>query len=151
MPRKIPKNNRAEKSKTSFINSAANQEKIDNKNKPINFSFKYILEDETFHINREDASYFQHIIHRLQDLCSKTFMELMAERSSALRFHPIDWSDSRVSRDGFGMPREDDLYDEAYQFSISSNEHGRIVGFFTDQLTFNIVWFDKDHELYGDS
>jgi len=151
MPQRIPKSKKRVTPQTAFINSEANQVKIDNKNHPINFSFKYLTEDDIFHINRDEGSYFQHIIHRLQCLCTKTFMELMADRSPALRFHQIDWDDPRVSRDGFGLPIENDLYDEAYQFSTSSNEYGRIVGFFTDQLTFNIVWFDKEHNLYPDN
>jgi len=77
-----------------------------------------------------------------------TKLNLLVNRSSALKAHGVDWSDSRVSRDSFGIPNENDLCAEAYQFSISVNEDGRVIGFFTGDYTFNIVWFDKDHKLY---
>ncbi len=78
-------------------------------------------------------------------------LALITNRSSALRAHPVDFNEKRVSRNSFGIPNETDLCDEAFQFSVSSNAHGRIVGFFTGS-TFNIVWFDRKHALYpGDN
>ncbi len=45
------------------------------------------------------------------------------------------------------MPNEEQLVDIPYQFSLSSNEHGRVHGFFIDEV-FYIVWLDPDHLLY---
>jgi len=134
---------------SSFIDSDRNDVIVaENKRKPINFTFKYFTEDKDFHINHTDLKYLQTVIRRLQEVCRLTFTELVTNNSRAWRFHPVDWKDKRVSRDGFNIVGETDLYDEAYQFSVSGNEHGRIVGFFTDGRTFNVVWFDKDHKLY---
>lgn len=113
--------------------------------KNINFSFKYLLEDKDFHLDHGDVAYFRTAIRRFKGMCGMTKSELTSNRSSALRCHPINWLDT--SRSSFGIPNEQDLCDEAYQFSISSNENGRVIGFFTGD-DFNIVWFDKDHLLY---
>lgn len=135
---------------SGFINSSKNDAVLENKNCEINFSFRYMKDsDGEFHINHDDAGYFQTILKRLHDLSSHSFMSLTTNRSPALRFHRIKWDQDSVTRESFDIPGEDDLYDEAYQFSVSSNEHGRIMGFFTDQRTFNIVWLDKDHRLYS--
>lgn len=112
------------------------------------FSFKYLqMTDNTFKVNHDDAGYYHKVIERLQGLSTTSVPDLMANRSSALRCHPIDWGDARVSRGSFGILREDELCDKPYQISISKNK-GRLHGFFTGDI-FNIVWFDKDHDLYG--
>jgi len=113
------------------------------------FSFKYLqLSDAVFVVEHDDAGYYHKIIERLQVLSTTSVSELMNSRSSALRCHPIDWSDVKVSRSSFGIPKEEELYDKPYQLTISANEYGRIHGFFTGD-TFNIVWFDRKHELYS--
>ena len=142
------KANRVQKN-LSIIDSSRNDVVInENKKRFINFSFQYVLEDDDFHLNHSDSLYYSSVIRRLQEMCRVSFMDLVQNNSKSWRFHPIDWRDKRVSRDGFGLCGEEDLYDEAYQFSVSGNEHGRIAGFFTDGRTFNVVWFDKDHKLY---
>ncbi|NMG11911.1 hypothetical protein DP117_35700 [Brasilonema sp. UFV-L1] len=70
----------------------------------------------------------------------------MSNRSSALRCHPIDWIDTTESC--FGFPGEEQLVDTPYQFSISSNKHGRVHGFFIEEV-FYIVWLDPNHKLYS--
>jgi len=47
----------------------------------------------------------------------------------------------------FGLPNEEQVVDTPYQFSLSSNEHGRVHGFLIDEV-FYIVWLDPDHQLY---
>lgn len=111
------------------------------------FSFKYLSPDETFATEHSDAKYYHKIIERLQVLSTTSASTLMANRSSSLRCHPIDWSADNVSRKAFGIPREDELCDKPYQLVISANEYGRIHGFFTGDI-FNIVWFDREHKLY---
>ena len=102
--------------------------------------------DSTFLVNHADASYYHKVIERLQGLSSTSVSELMSNRSPTLRCHPIDWLDSGVSREKFGILREDELCDKPYQISIGLST-GRLHGFFTGDI-FNIVWFDKDHKLY---
>ncbi|MHC5610983.1 MAG: hypothetical protein ACYTXA_08185 [Nostoc sp.] len=82
------------------------------------------------------------MLDRLKALSSLTAQELLVNRSSTLRCHPIKWEDT--SERGFGLPNEEQLVDIPYQFSISSNEHG----FFINEI-FYIVWLDPDHLLYS--
>lgn len=113
----------------------------------INFSFKYLNGDhDKFCYYPYDGKYFIEIIYRFKALSSLTKQELLSNRSSALRAHPIDWDDTTESC--FGFPKEDEIVDIPYQFSINSNEDGRVHGFFIYN-TFYFVWFDKQHNLYS--
>jgi hypothetical protein len=82
----------------------------------------------------------------LKALSGLSVQEVLRNRSSSLRCHPIKWEDT--SEDGFGLPNEDQLVDTPYQFSLSSNEHGRVHVFFIDDV-FYIVWLDPQHQLYS--
>ncbi len=115
------------------------------------FSLKYLnLTDTDFIVKHNDAAYYHKIIERLQALSTTSVLDLMENRSSALRCHPIKWDDAGVSRNCFGIPHEDQLCEKPYQITISSNKYGRLHGFFTGDI-FNIVWFDKNHALYTNS
>jgi hypothetical protein len=130
----------------SKIASAYRKELADSSSS-CSFSFKYLqMADDVFKVVHDDAGYYHKVIERLQGLSTTSVSDLMANRSSALKCHPIDWEDERVSRACFGILREDELCDKPYQISISKNK-GRLHGFFTGDI-FNIVWFDKDHQLY---
>ncbi len=74
-----------------------------------------------------------------------TRQELTSNRSRALRCYTIDWEDT--SETCFGLPNEEQLVDTPYQITISANEHGRMHGFFIDEI-FYIVWLDPEHRLY---
>ena len=112
----------------------------------ISFSFKYYNENHNkFSCTEKEAIYWLTLLKRLKDLSSLTVQELLVNRSSTLRCHPIKWEDT--SESGFGLPNEEQLVDTPYQFSLSSNEHGRIHGFFIGEI-FYIVWLDPDHLLY---
>ncbi len=113
----------------------------------IKFSYKYAnLSHEVFHLTGRDASYFIHLIQRLHDLCKYRVSELKSTKDSTLRFHFIDWKDT--TQTSFGLPNEEQLVEQPYQFSLSANKHGRIHGFFIDTV-FYIVWFDPEHNLYA--
>jgi hypothetical protein len=119
-----------------------NQSKL-NLKPGISFSFKYFdgcLDDYPCY-----ERYWQTFTDRLKALSGMTVLELTTNRSKALRCHPINWE--TTSRNGFGIPNEDQIVDTPYQFSLSSNEHGRIHGFFIDNL-FYVVWLDPTHQLY---
>jgi len=112
----------------------------------ISFSFKYFQSDHhKFSYDNKDSIYWQTLIDRLKDLSKLTALELKQNKSKTLRFHPIDWNDT--SENCFDIPNEEQLVDIPYQFSLSSNEHGRVHGFFIDEV-FYIVWLDPDHLLY---
>jgi hypothetical protein len=73
--------------------------------------------------------------------------ELFSNRSSSLRAHPIDWSKT-TEKYGFTHLNSQLKQIPAYQFQISSNEHGRIHGFILGNVFF-VIWFDPEHKLYA--
>jgi hypothetical protein len=116
------------------------------KPKGISFSFKYLKTDhEKFHWVDREISYWMTLLDRFRNLSGLTAVELKTNGSSALRCHPIDSNDT--SENGFGIPNEEQVVDIPYQFSLSSNEHGRVHGFFIDEV-FYAVWLDPNHCLY---
>jgi len=113
----------------------------------VSFSFMYYQDDkENFSIRGRDVRYLEVLLRRLRDLSKLTVQEIVNNRSKSLRCHPIDWQDT-TEPNGFGIPNEDQVVVTAYQFQISANEHGRVHGFFRDNV-FYIVWLDPDHNLY---
>lgn len=113
----------------------------------ISFSFRYFKDDnDKFSVRNRDATYLQALLVRLRDLSTLTVQEIINNRSKSLRCHKIVWNDTTES--GFGIPNEDQLVDSPYQFQISANEHGRVHGFFLENV-FYIVWLDPDHNLYS--
>jgi hypothetical protein len=117
------------------------------------FSFKfYNPSHAVFHCRDREIPYFLTLLERLKSLCMVRMSELTARSNDTTRFHRIDWNHKSVSQDGFGIRGSDgtcDDYDEeAWQFSLSSNEHGRVHGFVIDNV-FYIVWLDPEHKLYA--
>src|SRR5689334_11930987 len=81
----------------------------------VNFSLKYLIADnDKFPCYSHEMSYYLTLVGRIKDICFMKKMELTANRSSALRMHPIDWS--KTSAKGFGIPGEEQLVDTPYQF-----------------------------------
>lgn len=113
----------------------------------VSFSYKYFQRDHSkFSVASRKAEYLIALLDRLRDVSSLNAQELISNRSSALRCHSIKWSDTTESC--FGFPGEEQLVDTPYQFSISSNQHGRVHGFFIEEV-FYIVWLDPEHKLYS--
>ncbi len=115
--------------------------------KVLGFSFKYLqTQNEKFSIRDRDANYFTAFLERLRDLSTLTAQEVKMNRSQSLRCHPIKWRET-TEPNGFGIANEKELVTIPYQFSLSSNEHGRVHGFFIEDI-FYIVWLDPNHNLY---
>ena len=113
----------------------------------ISFSFKYFNgSHDKFSCKYRDGGYWLTFVSRLRDLSGLTALELRQGSNKTLRCHAIDWV--RTSENEFGIPGEEQLVDTPYQFSLSSNEHGRVHGFFIDEV-FYAVWLDPDHQLYS--
>lgn len=116
---------------------------------PIAFSFKYLNLNShpKFNTLNCKTGYFEKLVERLNALSSYTAKELQQSVSDALRFHPHKW-DHTTEPHGFGLkiPQLEDI--PGWQFSISSNEYGRIHGFFLDHI-FHLVWLDPNHLLYS--
>ena len=114
----------------------------------INFSFKYLDgEHAKFSYKPYSAGYFCEVLKRAKDISGWTKQELLSNRSSSLRAHPIEWIQTSEAN-GFNFPKYEEIVDTPYQFAVSGNEHGRIHGFFIYN-TFYIVWLDRDHQLYS--
>jgi len=121
--------------------------KIESISELVKFSFKYLTdENPKFLYNEHDGIYFLKLIERLKSISTMKISEFRQGGSKSLRAHPIDWQ--KTSEDGFGLPDENQLAEEAYQFALSSNEYGRVHGFLI-QNRFYTVWLDKDHKLYS--
>jgi hypothetical protein len=113
----------------------------------VNFSFKYLNRaNDKFCYHPNEANYFIEFPERIKSISTITKQEIVSNRSSALRAHPIDWQDTTETC--FNFPAEDEIVATPYQFSIGSNEHGRVHGFFI-YTTFYLVWLDKNHRLYA--
>ncbi len=57
----------------------------------------------------------------------------------------VNWEDTTET--GFGIPNEEQLVEQPWQFPLTSNQHGRVIGFFIGNV-FYVVWLDPDHRLY---
>ncbi len=114
------------------------------------FSLRHLQDgDPDFDYSGRASNYYEQLLSRLRDLCRENAQEVIASpaKRKQLRFHPINWEEARVSRDGFAELNEQLRELPAWQFQITSNAHGRIHGFIIDTI-FYIVWLDPDHNLY---
>lgn len=113
----------------------------------LRFSFKYLqTQNPKFSVRDRDPNYFTAFLERLRDLSTLTAPEVKMNRSQSLRCHPIKWRET-TEPNGFGIPNEQELVTIPYQFSLSTNEHGRVHGFFIEDV-FYIVWLEPNHNLY---
>lgn len=111
------------------------------------FSFKYmdLNGNPKFHLNHAGGNYLPKFLERLKAVCAFQLQEFMSNRSGAMRCHPIDFASTSEPT---GFPLNDQLREAPpHQFSISSNEHGRVHGFLLGH-TFYVVWLDPGHKLY---
>ncbi|MEK7655613.1 MAG: hypothetical protein AAB386_02960 [Patescibacteria group bacterium] len=115
--------------------------------KKVLFSFQRLQEKEQkFLFSNQEKEYFLKLIERMKSISGMTRQEMISQNTRALRCHNIEFSDSKVSESTFGVKGED-VDDDAWQFQISSNAHGRVHGYFIENV-FYIVWLDPKHELY---
>ena len=114
----------------------------------LSFSFQFFINRPPFELNLSGVGYTLTLLERLRDLGGMTAQQLMSARHSALRCHPIIWSDT-TQPNGFHHINEairEQL--TPYQFSLSGNAHGRVHGFFIGDV-FYVVWLDPEHQLYA--
>jgi hypothetical protein len=114
----------------------------------IHFSFKHLdlASNEKFGVHLCANGYLPKLLERLRDLCGYKTAELKASKSSSLRVHPIDWRDTSEPN-GFDCLNQQLRQIPAWQFEITANAHGRVHGFFLDDIFF-VVWVDPNHQLY---
>lgn len=116
----------------------------------ISFNFKHLQEDsEKFKFSDKDGGYFCLLLNRLKELGSRTKKEIITNigLKEFFRHHEINFAEERVSEDSFGLNLGKDAYDDAWQFMLTSNEHGRFHGYYIGNV-FYIVWLDPAHNLY---
>jgi hypothetical protein len=110
------------------------------------FCFRYLTQmNPKFAYHRQESNYFCKLLERLQALGGFSGLQLKQSRSSALRFHPIDFSETSEPH-GFRLAGPLGQ-SEPYQFEISANAHGRVHGVFVGSV-FHVVWLDPLHQLY---
>lgn len=136
---------KAKRKDRKYIKESYENEK-DFRNENITFSFKYLdLNDPDFCVSNCQPKYFIALLSRIGDLSSYFLCEFKENYSKALRNHEIKWED--VTRDCFGVPNEMQIVDKPWQFGVSANENGRVIGFFIGNV-FYIRWLDFNHNLY---
>jgi len=114
----------------------------------VRFSFKHLcVAHPKFSVTEKKSNYFCKVLERLKDLSTWKITEILSNRSAAIRAHPINWDDT-TEKNGFSELNDQLQSIQAYQVQISSNEHGRIHGFFIDNVFF-IIWLDPEHKLYS--
>lgn len=112
----------------------------------VSFNFRRLCEkQQKFCYTNKETNYFVKLLERLRDVCQMTKNEMTGRNRGSLRCHEIDFKNIGVSEDTFGI-LGDDVDDDAWQFQLSSNEHGRVHGYFVGSV-FYIVWLDPNHEL----
>ncbi|MBV6447377.1 hypothetical protein [Nitrosomonas sp.] len=136
-PSKVPKNH----------NKGVHPAKPHADNETIRFSFKHLdLNNKKFSCGGKKSDYFTKVLERLKNISHLKISEIFSNRSPSLRAHPIDW-DETTETNGFISLNEQLRQVPAYQFQISSNEHGRLHGFILSNIFF-VVWLDPEHNLY---
>jgi hypothetical protein len=114
----------------------------------LRFSLKfYEPSHEVFHCKDCSPGYFQSLLERMKQLSTMRVSELTNRTNSTTRFHRIDWEPGKVSVTSFGIRGWKECDDDAWQFSITANEHGRVHGFLIENI-FYVVWLDPNHQLY---
>ena len=115
---------------------------------PLRFSFKYLdlYSNPKFAITRCRDGYVEKFLCRLRDLSSLSVKDFRTKKSQSLKIHRITWSETSEVP-GFSSLNEQLRDEEAWQFHITKNEHGRVHGISIDN-TFFVVWIDPDHLLY---
>ena len=115
---------------------------------PLLFSFKLLdlTSNEKFCLEKCGDGYLEKFLVRFRDMSTVTVRQFRTNRSSALRAHPIEWP-TTSEPNGFSRLNAQLRGEEAWQFEITANEHGRVHGLLIDD-TFFLVWIDPDHLLY---
>jgi hypothetical protein len=113
----------------------------------LRFSFKHLdFSNPKFHTDRCGNGYLERFLTRLRDVSKIKVTEFRTNRSPALKSHRIAFEDTTEAA-GFSNLNEQLRTEEAWQFEVTRNEHGRVHGLLVGE-TFYVVWLDPDHQLY---
>lgn len=116
----------------------------------LRFSFKFYDADHAeFHCKDREPEYFRKLLERIKELSREKISSLTNRKADrVLRFHPVDFADERVSQPGFSIAGWEEYDEDAWQFSLSKSENGRVHGFLIENV-FYVVWLDPRHRLYS--
>ena len=113
---------------------------------PLTFSFKHFANDTELCPSAHPDGYTQKLLERLKDLSGWTLGDFIEKRSKTVRNHRIAWPETSRPEGFMHLPlqvREG----EAWQFSITANEYGRVHGLLIGSV-FHVIWLDYNHRLY---
>ncbi|WP_187487351.1 hypothetical protein [Duffyella gerundensis] len=118
------------------------------------FSFRYWKQINYFGLDRTDSSWFVSLIDKLSELSKESIDGFIKDSSlrDQWRFHDINWKQRNIPIQRSELNWIDSDYldnDEEFplqQFQISQSL-GRVVGFFDEAQTFNIVLLDPLHNI----
>lgn len=114
----------------------------------LRFSFRLLRSTGKFgHEHACDPPrYLHHLLQRLQAVSSMSAKEFRASKDQSLRAHRHQW-ERTTEREGFAHLPPEWGRQEAWQFQLSANKHGRVHGILVDEV-FYVVWLDPEHRLY---
>ena len=111
-------------------------------------SFRHLdLSRDKFSVSGADLSYFPKLFERFKAVCDHPFQEFCGRENPSLRNHGINWAKTTEPK-GFSHLGVQLSGCPPFQFSVSSNKHGRVHGFILNEI-FYAVWLDPDHNLYS--
>ena len=112
--------------------------------KPINYTFKY------FNIERNNKKFYKSKSRKKEDfyqfmvgcqkICDKTWQEIRNDS----QFHCHDITN------GFKFTNPELQGWQPIQIKLPGMKQGRLVGFIDEHFVFNVVKFDKEHQIYPD-
>lgn len=136
------------KIRDNFQFASGKIKQADSKNKLISFSLKYWDKlNKKFCVKKCGSKYFNKLLERFQSISELTTNQVRTSHADNLRFHLHEWHKTTEPTGYSSLPKH--LKDTPpCQFQISSNEHGRVHGFFIGEIFF-VVWLDPEHALYN--
>lgn len=132
--------------KTPHENSASMHSLKDLPENLLRFSFKYLHICEKYPL-KQCYEYIGSLFDRLKAVSQMQIKDFITSNSKSLRSHSHDWS-TTTEPNGYSNLNEHLKECLSWQFSLSSNEHGRVHGLLIDNV-FYIVWLDPNHNLYN--
>lgn len=118
------------------------------------FSFRYWEQIEYFGLDTQDPKWFVSFLEKVKDLSkeNRNFILDDYQCQQRLRYHKINWKQKNIPISRSDLSWVDTVYldnsdeYEFYQFQISQ-ALGRIIGFWDENLIFNIVLLDPLHNI----
>lgn len=120
---------------------------------PIGFTFGFTYWQERKYLGIGECSnaWFTSLIQRLRDLGKESIQSLI--ESKGAHFHPVGFEQSHkdcpITRQQALEMIPEAYQDDCvfYQFALSAST-GRVVGFFDDRQSFQIILLDPKHNIY---